>query len=83
MKGSCIAIVAAFGMVNGPAWADGSKEASLEATTHSLAATGLTNAQVLSDEEMGSVAGRLSKPVARISGETTGRQRGDSSGRTK
>ncbi len=56
-KGSCIAIVAAFGMVNGPAWADGSREASLEATTHSLGATGLTNAQVLSDDELGQLRG--------------------------
>ena len=54
---SCIAIVTALGMVNGPAWADGWGETSIDATLQVFAAAGVTGARVLRDDEMGEVRG--------------------------
>lgn len=54
---SSFGIVVALGTVCSPAWADGSSETSLEATSQLFAATGVTDAQVLSDDEMGQLRG--------------------------
>lgn len=54
---SSFGIVVALGTVCNPAWADGSSETSLEATTQLFAAAGVTNARALSEHEMGQFRG--------------------------
>ena len=56
-KVSCIAIVAALGMVNAPVWADDKLEASIDLASHVFAAVESTGAQALRDDEMGELRG--------------------------
>ena len=56
-KVSCIAIVAALGMVNAPVWADDKLEASIDLASHVFAAVESTGARALRDDEMGELRG--------------------------
>jgi len=56
-KLSCIVIVAALGLVSGPAWADDREQTSIDPTSQVFAAVEMTGAQALRDDEMGELRG--------------------------